>query len=335
MRAVVIEGGFGLDHLTLVERPDPRPGPGQALVRVRAASLNYRDLLMADGRYNRKQKLPLVPCSDGAGEVVEVGAGVSRVKVGDRVCGIFAQGWLAGGPTRDMVRTTLGGPLDGMLAERVVLSEQGLVKVPEDLSDEEAATLPCAAVTAWSSLIEGGLKAGESVLLLGTGGVSTFALQLAVLSGARVIITSSSDAKLERARAMGAAEVVNYRQVPDWGARVKELTGGEGVDYVLEVGGAGTLAQSLQAVRAGGRIYLIGVLSGNAAEISLPAIQMRMVHVDGVLVGSRTSFEALNRAVALHRLRPVIDRTFPLAEARAAFDHMAAGGHFGKICIAL
>jgi NADPH:quinone reductase-like Zn-dependent oxidoreductase len=333
MRAVEIRDAFGLDHLALVERPEPRPGRGQALVRVRAASLNFRDLLMIDGRYNPKQKLPLVPCSDGAGEVVAVGEGVSRVRPGDRVCGIFAQGWIAGEPSRDMARTTLGGPLDGMLAELVVLGEEGLVKAPAHLTDLEAATLPCTAVTAWSSLIEGGLKAGETVLLLGTGGVSIVALQLAVLTGARAIITSSSDDKLERARQLGAAAGINYRQVPEWGARVKELTGGAGVDYVLEVGGAATLPQSLQAVRGGGRIYLIGVLGGTAAEIPITSIQMRRVRVEGVLVGSRASFEALNRAVSLHRLRPVIDRTFPLAEVRAAFEHMAAGGHFGKICI--
>jgi NADPH:quinone reductase-like Zn-dependent oxidoreductase len=335
VRAVEIRDGFGLDHLALVERPEPRPGHGQALVRVRAAALNYRDLLMVDGRYNRKQKLPLVPCSDGAGEVVAVGDGVSRVRPGDRVCGIFAQGWIAGEPGRELIRTTLGGPLDGMLAEQVALAAEGLVKTPDHLSDLEAATLPCAAVTAWSALIEGGLKAGETVLLLGTGGVSIFALQLAVLAGARAIITSSSDEKLERARELGAAAGINYRLVPEWGARVKELTGGEGVDYVLEVGGAATLPQSLQAVRVGGRIYLIGVLSGNATEVSIPAIQMRRVRVEGVLVGSRASFEALNRAVSLHRLRPVIDSTYPLAEARAAFEHMAAGRHFGKICIEL
>lgn len=333
MRAVEIRDGFGLDHLALVERPEPRPGPRQALVRVRVASLNYRDLLMATGRYNPKQKLPLIPCSDGAGEVTAVGEGVSRVRPGDRVCAIFAQGWLAGEPGRELVRTTLGGPLDGMLAEQVVLHEEGLVKTPAHLTDAQAATLPCAAVTAWTALIEGGLKAGETVLLLGTGGVSIVALQLAVLAGAQVIITSSSDEKLERARQLGAAAGINYRQVPEWGARVKELTGGEGADHVLEVGGAGTLAQSLQAVRIGGRIALIGVLAGNTTEVSLPAIQMRRVRVEGILVGSRASFEALNRAVALHRLQPVIDRTFPLADSRAAFEHMAAGRHFGKICI--
>jgi NADPH:quinone reductase-like Zn-dependent oxidoreductase len=333
MRAIEIRDGFGLDHLALVERPEPRPGHGQALVRVRAASLNYRDVLMAQGRYNPKQKLPLVPCSDGAGEVVAVGEGVTRVRPGDRVCSIFAQGWLAGEPSRDMARTILGGPLDGVLAEMALLSAEGLVKTPDHLSDVEAATLPCAAVTAWSTLVEGGLEAGETVLLLGTGGVSVFALQLAALAGARTIITSSSDEKLERARQLGAAAGINYRQVPEWGARVKELTEGAGVDYVLEVGGAATLPQSLQAVRPGGRIYLVGVLAGNAAEVSITSIQMRRVRIEGALVGSRASFEALNRAVSLHRLRPVVDRTFPLAEARAAFEHMAAGRHFGKICI--
>jgi NADPH:quinone reductase-like Zn-dependent oxidoreductase len=333
MRVVEIRGDFGLDHLTLAERPDPVPGPGQALVRVRAASLNYRDLLMVDGRYNRKQKLPLIPCSDGAGDVVAVGEGVSRVRPGDRVCGIFAQGWIAGEPGRDLVRTTLGGPLDGMLTEQIVLGAEGLVKVPDHLGYQEAATLPCAAVTAWAALVAGGLRAGQTVLLQGTGGVSIIALQLAVLAGARVIITSSSDEKLARALAMGAADGINYRQLPEWGARVRELTGGEGADWVLEVGGAATLQQALQAVRVGGCIYLIGVLSGNSAEVSIPAIQMRRVRIEGVLVGSRADFEALNRAVALHRLRPVVDRVFPLAEARAAFEHMAAASHFGKICI--
>jgi NADPH:quinone reductase-like Zn-dependent oxidoreductase len=335
MRAVEIQGAFGLDRLTVAERPEPRPGFGQALVRVHAASLNYRDLMMVTGQYNPRQRLPLVPCSDGAGEVVAVGEGVTRVRAGDRVCAIFAQGWLAGEPGREMLRTTLGGPLDGMLAEQVVLAADGLVKVPDHLSYEEAATLPCAAVTAWSALVERGLRSGESVLLQGTGGVSIFALQLAVHAGARVIITSSSDEKLARARELGAAAGINYRQVPEWGARARELAGGEGVDHVLEVGGAGTLAQSLQAVRVGGRIALIGVLSGAAAEVQLTSILMRLVRVEGMLVGSRASFEALNRAVALHGLRPVIDRTFSLAEVRAAFEHMASGSHFGKIVIRL
>jgi NADPH:quinone reductase-like Zn-dependent oxidoreductase len=334
VRAIEIRGAFGLDHLTLADRPDPQPGPGQVLLRMRAASLNYRDLLTVEGKYNPKQKLPLIPCSDGAGEVVEIGEGVSRVKPGDRVCGIFAQQWIAGEPTRDKVRSTLGGPLDGTLAERMVLSEEGIVKIPDHLTDEEAATLPCAAVTAWNALVtEGGVTAGDTVLVQGTGGVSIFALQIAKTLGARVIATSSSGEKLERARGLGASDGINYRETPDWGAKVKELTGGTGADLVVEVGGAGTLKQSLQAVRIGGRIALIGNLAGSVSEVPLPLIFMQRVRVLGILVGHRESFAAMNRAFALHGLRPVIDRVFPFEDARAAFDLMAAGGHFGKICV--
>jgi NADPH:quinone reductase-like Zn-dependent oxidoreductase len=334
MRAVEIRGGFGLDHLEIVERPDPSPGPGQALVRLRAASLNYRDLLTVEGKYNPKLKLPLIPCSDGAGEVIAIGDGVTRVRLGDRVCGNFAQHWIAGEPKRERMRTTLGGPLDGTLAELSVYDQEGLVKIPEHLTDEEASTLPCAAVTAWTCLQ--GVTAGDTVLLQGTGGVSIFALQLARLRGARVIVTSSSDEKLAHARGLGAGPEIlgiNYRETPDWGAKAKELTGGAGVDLVVEVGGAGTLGQSLKAVRMGGTISLIGNLAGNTAEISLPLIFMQNVRIHGILVGSRDTFEALNRAIALHGLRPVIDRAFPLSDVRAAFEHMAAGGHFGKIVV--
>ena len=334
MRAVEIRGGFGLENLALVERPDPLPGPGQVLVRLRAAALNYRDLLTAEGKYNPKQKLPLIPCSDGAGEVAAVGDGVTRVKPGDRVCTVFAQTWLAGRPTRERLRSTLGGPLDGTLAELAVFDQEGVVRTPEPLTDEEAATLPCAAVTAWSALVtEGGLTAGDSVLVQGTGGVSLFALQLAKILGARVIATSSSDEKLARVRDMGADETINYREVPAWGVRAKELTGGEGVDHVVEVGGAGTLQQSLLAVRFGGTISLIGNLAGTKSELLLTHVFMQKIRVQGILVGDRESFEAMNRAIALHRLRPVVDRVFPLEEAPAAFAHMAAGDHFGKIVI--
>lgn len=334
MRAIEIRGGFGLDNLALIERPDPAPGPGQVVVRMRAASLNYRDLLMVQGKYNPKQPLPLVPCSDGAGEVVAVGEGVTRVKPGDRVASLFAQKWIAGEPTREKARSTLGGPIDGTLAELVVLDAEGMVKAPDHLTDEEASTLPCAAVTAWSALVtDGGVKAGDTVLVQGTGGVSLFALQFAHLLGARVIATSSSDEKLARVREMGASDLLNYREVPDWGTKAKELTGGMGVDNVVEVGGAGTLQQSLRAVRFGGTISLIGNLSGTATEILLTHIFMQRVRVNGIFVGHRESFEAMNRAIAQHRLRPVVDRVFPLEEARAAFEHMAAGGHFGKIVI--
>lgn len=337
MKAIEIRGAFGLDNLTLTERPDPRPGYGEVLVRVCAVSLNYRDLLTVRGQYNPKQRLPLIPCSDGAGEVVEIGEGVTRVRQGDRVCANFAQRWIAGEPARDKLRSTLGGPLDGTLAELIVLSEEGVVRVPDHLSDEEAATLPCAGLTAWSSLVtEGRLTAGDTVLLQGTGGVSIFALQFAKLLGLRVIITSSSDEKLERARSLGAnvgIMGINYRQTPDWSARVKELTGGTGVDLVVEVGGAGTLEQSLRSVRIGGTICLMGVLAGNALEIPLPLIFMQRVRVQGILVGSREDFEAMNRAITLHKLHPVVDRVFPFEAAREALELMDRGGHFGKICI--
>jgi NADPH:quinone reductase-like Zn-dependent oxidoreductase len=336
MKAVVIQGKFGLDSLALVQRPEPTPGPGQALIRVRTASLNFRDLMTVKGIYNPKQPLPLIPCSDGAGEVVAVGPGVSRVKPGDRVMGIFAQKWLGGTPGRAELRSTLGGPLDGMLAEQVALDEEGLVHVPGSLSNEEAATLPCAAVTAWNALMtEGGLQAGETVLIQGTGGVSLFALQFARLAGARVLVTSSSDAKLQRALQLGASDGINYKTTPDWDRRARELTGGAGVDHVVEVGGAGTLARSINAVRMNGRVSVIGVLSGTATQLDVVPILMQRVRLQGILVGPRDSFEAMNRAVALHQLRPVVDRVFPLTEAAAAFRHMESGSHFGKICIRL
>jgi NADPH:quinone reductase-like Zn-dependent oxidoreductase len=334
MRAFEIANTFGLDSLRGIERPDPVPGPGHVLLRVRAASLNYRDLLTIQGLYNPKQKLPLIPLSDGVGEVMRVGEGVTRVRVGDRVAGIFAQKWLGGEATKQKLLSTLGGPLDGMLADLVVLHEEGVVPVPAHLSDEEAATLPCAAVTAWSALVvQGGLKAGETVLVLGTGGVSLFALQFARLLGARVIVTSSSDEKLDRARGLGAAETINYRATPDWEKRVRELTDGAGADHVVEVGGAGTFAKSVRSVRIGGRISLIGNLTGAKTEVNLAPILMQNIRVQGIMVGSRETFESMNRALALHELRPVLDRVFPFAEARAALEHMAGQGHFGKISI--
>jgi NADPH:quinone reductase-like Zn-dependent oxidoreductase len=336
VRAVEIRDAFGLDHLAMVERPEPVAGPGEVLLAMRAAALNYRDLLMVRGLYNRRQPLPLIPCSDGVGEVLATGHGVTRAAVGDRVCVTFAQRWIAGRPTKDRIRSTLGGPLDGTLAERMVLSEDGVVAVPDHLSDEEAATLPCAALTAWNALVtEGHLAPGETVLIQGTGGVSLFALQLAVLAGARAIVTSSSDEKLERARALGAEAGVNYRETPEWGARVKELTGGVGVDHVLEVGGAETLKQSLLAVRLGGTVSLIGNLTGTTAEVALTTIFMQRVRLQGILVGDRESFEAMNRALAAARLRPIVDRTFPLEEAQAAFEYLAEGKAFGKVAIAI
>ena len=333
MKALVIKDAFGLDNLALVEQPRPEPGPGQVLLRMKAASLNYRDLLTVQGAYNPRQPLPLIPCSDGVGEVMALGEGVDRVELGQRVASTFCQRWQSGAPDARKLRSTLGGPLQGTLAEYICLSQEGVVAVPDYLTDEEAATLPCAAVTAWTALVtEGGLTAGDQVLVQGTGGVSIFALQIARMLGARVLATSSSDEKLARARELGAAEVVNYVNTPKWGKEVRALSGG-GVDHVVEVGGANTLAQSLVAVREGGTISIIGVLSGVSAEVSVIPILMSYVRVQGILVGHRESFEALCRAMAVAELRPVIHATYPLDQTRAALQEMAGGGHLGKICI--
>jgi NADPH:quinone reductase-like Zn-dependent oxidoreductase len=333
MKVYEIRDSFGVDALALTERPDPRPGPGQVLVQWRAFSLNYRDLLVVKGLYNPKLRRPMIPFSDAAGTVVEVGDGVTRVKTGQRVASLFMQDWLAGEPTDAAAKSALGGALDGVLAEESVLAEAGVISVPEHLSDEQAATLPCAALTAWHALVtEGGVKAGDSVLLQGTGGVSIFALQFARLHGARILITSSSDAKLERARPLGAAAQINYKTTPEWDKKVRELTCEVGVDHVVEVGGAGTLPRSLKSVRTGGRIYLIGVLSGGGDVNPMP-ILMKNVRVQGIYVGSREMFAAMNRAIAFHRLEPVVDRVFPFAEAREALRYLESGSHFGKVCI--
>jgi NADPH:quinone reductase-like Zn-dependent oxidoreductase len=302
------------------------------LVRVRAVSLNYRDTLILNGQYPGLN-LPIVPLSDGAGEVVALGEGVTRVKVGDRIAGIFFQDWIAGRLTREKIKSALGGAIDGMLAEYVVLNQDGVVLLPDHLSYEEGATLPCAAVTAWQALVtRGSITAGETVLLLGTGGVSTFALLFAKTLGAKIIMTSSSDEKLERAKAMGAHETINYKTYPNWPEQVWALTQGEGVDQVVEVGGAGTLERSLKSTRVGGRVSLIGVLSG-AGEVNHAYILRNSIDVQGIYVGSREMFEAMNRAIALHRIQPVIDRVFPFSEAPEAYRYLQSGSHFGKVVI--
>ena len=328
----ILERG-SLDGLGIVELPDPKPGPGEVLVRMRAVAVNYRDLLAT--RIERPGNLtPLIPCSDGSGEIVEVGRGVTRWQVGDRVVGCFFQGWEAGQITREVMRSDLGGPLHGVLAEQVVFKANGLVEAPEHMDFEQACTLPCAALTAWSALIEHGrLVAGETVLLLGTGGVSMFSLQIAKMHGARVIITSSSDAKLARARQCGADDLINRRQMPDWQVRVYELTNKVGADHVIEVGGAGTLQRSLDAVRHGGNIHLIGVLSGFEGTVNPWPFIAKSVSLHGIYVASREIFERMNRALTLHRIAPVIDRVFEFAEAREAFAHMESMVHVGKIVI--
>jgi NADPH:quinone reductase-like Zn-dependent oxidoreductase len=331
MRTYILPA-FGLDHLTLTDRPDPTPGPGQVQVRVRAVSLNYRDLLVARGQYNPRMPLPRVPCSDAAGEVVAVGEGVASVKPGDRVCGTFMQGWEDGELTEAAARTALGGDIDGVLAEQVVLSERGVIPFPAHLSFEEAATLPCAALTAWHALTVGFDPAGQTVLLQGTGGVSIFALQFAKALGAKVLITSGHDDKLARALQMGADAGTNYKTDPDWDRWTRKQTGGTGADLVVEVGGAGTLDRSVKAVRYGGRIALIGVLAA-AGAFNPINILMRAVRVQGIFVGSRAMFRAMNRLIEARQLRPVIDRVFPFDQAADAFRHLESAGHFGKVVI--
>ncbi|WP_026871553.1 zinc-dependent alcohol dehydrogenase family protein [Inquilinus limosus] len=334
MKAFVIEEGSGLDRLRPAERPVPEPRRGEVLLRMRAASLNYRDLEIVRGNYHAGFELPMVPLSDGVGEVAAVGEGVTRVKVGDRVATTFWQGWIAGDFEEIERAVPLGGPGPGVLAEYVRLDAEGVVPVPEHLTDEEAATLPCAALTAWTSLVtEGGLKPGDTVLVQGTGGVSIFALQFALAAGARVIVTSSSDEKLERARALGAFGTVNYRTTPGWDEAVRDLTGGRGVDHVIEVGGPETFARSLAAIRTGGQINVIGYLGGKSAEINPVQILFRRARIRGIPVGSRESFEAMNRAIAATGLRPVIDRSFPWTEAREALRHLESGRHFGKVVL--
>lgn len=336
MRVYALESGFGLERLQLQERPEPAPGPGQVLIRVRAVSLNYRDLLVVQGRYDPHLPLPRIPCSDGAGEVLAVGPGVERVRPGDRVVGMFLQGWQEGALTAAKARTALGGDLDGMLAEQVVLSAEGVSKFPDYLSDEEAATLPCAALTAWHALfVQGKLQPGQTVLVQGTGGVAIFALQLAKAAGAKVLITSRQDDKLERARRLGADAGTNYQTHPDWDRWARELTGGLGVDHIIELGGPATLNRSLRAIRTGGHIALIGVLTGLSGPVDIAVVLHRLVRLQGVYVGSRQMFEDLCRALAVTHLHPVIDRVFPLEQAPQAFQLLQSGGHFGKIVIRL
>jgi len=335
MKTYQIVSTGNLEALQLADLPNPKPAAGQVLVGVRAASLNFRDLMVISGNYG-KLDLPCVPLSDGAGEILAVGESVSQWKPGDRVAGTFFQNWIRGGLHPGVSESALGGAIDGILSEQVVLSAHGVIAIPEHLSFAEAATLPCAALTAWNALVtQGRVAASDTVLLQGTGGVSLFGLQFAKMHGARVIITSGSDQKLERARALGADDTINYRTTPDWEREVFRLTNKVGVTHVLEVGGADTFAKSLQALAPGGTISVIGGVSGFTTQAPLIEIIGRNALIRGIYVGNREAFEAMNHAIARHQLKPVIDRKFPFDEAASAYKHLQSGAHFGKVVITL
>jgi len=328
MRAWIVPAGcHSLDEVRIVERPAPEPGAGQVLVRVRATSLNYRDQAVVAGQYfGGAVSRDTVPLSDGAGEVQAVGSGVTRFKAGDRVLGTFFQ---------PAPPAALGSPLDGMLAELVVLHEDGFVAVPEHLTFEQAACLPCAAVTAWHTLFRAGrpIRAGDTVLVLGTGGVSIAALQLARAAGARVIATTSDDEKGARVLAMGASAVINYRRTPAWEQEVRRLTSGRGVDCVVEIGGAGTLSRSMQSLARGGKVGLIGFLAGREGDTNPTPLMMTGGSLHGIFVGDREMFEEMNRAIAVNHVTPVVDRVFAFEEAPAAYRHHASGAFIGKVVI--
>ncbi len=334
MRAWQISDSFSIDGLSCNEIPSQPPRPGEATIRVRAVSLNFRDLLVAKGLYSKKIPLPLTVCSDCAGEVAAVGEGATRFQPGDRVCVSFIPGWIDGEIDEAKARTALGAFAQGVLREELNIAESALVAFPEHLSWEEAATLPCAGVTAWNALVaSGGLCANDWVLTQGSGGVSIFALQFAKALGARVIATSSSPAKLARLSELGADETIDYRATPDWEEAARKLTGGRGVDHVIEIGGAATFNKSVRAVRMGGRVSLIGNRAEGTAEPNLTAVLMKNVCVQGIFLGSRAMFESMNASVAASGIRPAVDRVFDFADAPAAFRAFETGGHFGKVCI--
>ena len=337
MRALNVAAPWGLDAIQVVDRPDPAPGPGEVLVRMRTVSLNYRDLLMVNGMYGRAPASSgdvITPFSDGCGVVEAVGAGVTRVKTGDRVATLFFQNWISGPPTLAGLSSALGFPVPGAGSELQTFSEQGVSKVPEFLTDQQVATLPCAALTAWRGLFEDAdLQPGDTVVLQGTGGVSVCGLQFAHAAGLRTLITSSSDEKLDRAKALGADHLVNYKTTPAWSKPVREATGGRGADFIMEVGGGGTIQESMKAIRIGGHIAIIGIVAGAGDAFNPAALIGNSAKLQGLSVGSRDMFEAMCRAIDLHKISPVVDKVFPFTEAKAAFSAMAGGEHFGKIVL--
>ena len=335
MKAYQIRDEWSLEHIKLVEIPKPSPGPGEVLVEMKASSLNYRDMVVANRGYGSKTgNLPLIPVSDGVGIVRELGDGVSRVAIGDRVCPLFMQGWISGPPNRERLSATLGGPIDGVMAEFRCFPQDSVSKVPEELTDLEASTLPCAALTAWSALVEEGkLQPGESVLIQGTGGVSLFALQFAKICGARCILISGSNEKMKRAQELGADEVLNYQDLPEWGKQVRDFSGGEGVDHIVEVGGPETLPQSLRAIRPGGTISMIGVLSGSEMKAQLGLIVTRQIRLQGITVGHRDGSEAMASAINASGMKPIMDQVYPFTSLPEAMHSLSEAKHFGKICL--
>lgn len=336
MRVFQIEGDWGFDNLRLAEWPEPVCGMGQVVVKMRMASLNARDLIVPERGYGRATgELPLIPISDSVGEVIEVGAGVTRVAVGDRVCPTYFQNWTSGEPTPERFSSALGGPLDGVMADLVCLSAEGVVKVPDYLSDAEAATLPCAALTAWSAIVtHGKTRAGDKILVQGTGSVALFALAFAKMHGAHVTVISSSDDKLEKVTQMGADATLNYHTTEDWARASRPITADRGgYDNIIELGGAKTLPLSLRAVRPGGTLSMIGVLSGLNIDASLGPIVARQVRLQGVTVGHRDGFEAMLHAMAQHELHPVLGDVFAFEDLKSAMDHLRTGGHFGKTLV--
>ena len=336
MKVMEMRDAWGVDHIKPGTRPDRTPGAGEVRGEMQAASVNYRDLVMTQRGYGRHSgELPLVLLSDGAGTVAQTGPGVTRIKVGDLVCPAFAQSWISGKLREEHRPFMLGGPLDGVMQEYMVLPEGGVVKAPAHFSALEAATLPCAAVTAWSAVIGGGVKPGDVVVTQGTGGVSLFAMMFAKLAGARTIVTSSSDEKLERAKTLGADIGINYRSHPEWSREVRRALGGNGADLIVELGGAQSLDQSLRAVRTSGTLAMIGVLSGGMAELNLGRVVTQNVRLQGVTLGGRDMFEDMVRAIETHRLKPPIDeKIYAFDEVADAIRSIPAGRHFGKICLA-
>jgi len=334
MKAWQIQDQFGLNQLDLVDIPAPKLKSGEVLLKMQAVSLNYRDLVTVEGGYGKTVKTPLTPCSDGVGVVVECGPDTSQFKVGDRLCPSFFPNWKEGPARPGGLPDALGGAYGGTLCEYMAVSETACVRSPDHLTAPQAASLPCAALTAWSALFElTSLRSSDCLVIQGTGGVALFALQFAKAAGASVLITSSSDEKLERAKALGADHLVNYRTQPQWDSAVKKIWP-HGADHVIELGGAQTLEQSIRATRIGGHISLIGVLSGtNTNQIPLPLILMRNICIQGVTVGSRNGFDRMNKFISQHEIVPVVDQTFAFDQAKEAFRHLEKGVHFGKVCV--